>query len=132
MSASITNLFRTDGYTRRGAGQMYSLPMCLLVSSLGKASSLCSELPGKACPEGDSVEWTVQHCHTHIWLCHSAIIPSSQAIILLSGFVIQQSFDRRRSSLLYYSIEPIRYLPSNCCSAFVACKYGHHGRIAYN
>ena len=40
-------------------------------------------------------------------------------------------FGRRRSSLLDYTIETIRYLPSNCCSSCVA-KYGHHGRITYN
>ena len=41
------------------AGQMYPLPMCLLASSLGKASSICSKFSGKECPEGDSVEWIV-------------------------------------------------------------------------
>ena len=53
-------------------------------ASLGQAPSLCSAFLGEACLQRSSVEWIVQHCHTHIWLCHSAIILHSTANSALS------------------------------------------------
>ena len=100
------------------AGQMCSLPMCILASSLGQAPSLCSALPGEACLQGDSAERAVQHCHTHLRVCHSAIIHYSPANKLLSKWCQILCSLLHWVGIWWLSIFPVS---GSCSHLFVPC-----------